>query len=127
MNMADANMFVVHFPEAPATIDVRLGRVFGGATWAASQRAAIEELMGQYCKQSRVLAKKCAGENEWRSQLFLGLLQPLSRLEPEILMLSASETREFVPSILHESFERTLTVTSDSMGIRIETNSTVTL
>jgi hypothetical protein len=65
-----------------------------------------------------VLAKKCAGENEWRSQLFLGLLQPLSRLGPEILMLNASEKREFAASILHESFKQTLIVTSDSMGIR---------
>lgn len=127
MNMADANVFVDHFPEAPATIDEQLGRVFGGATWAANQRGAIEELARQYCEESRVLAKKCAGENEWRSQLFLGLLQPLSRLEPEILMLSASEKREFAASILHETFERKLTVTSDSMGIRTQTNSTVTL
>ncbi|KAH8724208.1 hypothetical protein GQ44DRAFT_709292 [Phaeosphaeriaceae sp. PMI808] len=36
MNMADANVFVDHFPEAPATIDEQLGCVFGGATWAAS-------------------------------------------------------------------------------------------
>lgn len=102
MNMADANVFVDHFPEAPATIDEQLGCVFGGATWVASQRGAIEELARQYCEESRVLAKKCAGENEWRSQLFLGLLQPLSRLEPEIFMLSASEKREFAASILHE-------------------------
>ncbi|KAF2787050.1 hypothetical protein K505DRAFT_258535 [Melanomma pulvis-pyrius CBS 109.77] len=88
INMADANVFVDHFPEAPATIDEQLGRVFGGATWAASQWAAIEELARQYCEISRVLAKKGAGVNEWRSQLFLGLLQPLSRYEPEILMLT---------------------------------------
>ena len=83
--------------------------------------------MRQYCEELRVLAKKCAGENEWRSHLFLGLLQPLDRLEPEILMLSASEKREFAASILHESFERTLIATSDSMDIGTQTNSTVTL
>ncbi|KAF1996764.1 hypothetical protein P154DRAFT_306280 [Amniculicola lignicola CBS 123094] len=98
MNMADANVFVDHFPEAPATIDEQLGYIFDGATWVASQLAAVEELARQYCEESRVLAKKCAGENEWRSQLFLGLLQPLSRHKAEILMLSASEKREFVAS-----------------------------
>ncbi|KAF1363887.1 hypothetical protein EJ07DRAFT_172799 [Lizonia empirigonia] len=117
INMADANVFVDHFPEAPATIDEQLGRVFGGV-WAANQRGAVEELARQYCEESRVLAKKCAGENEWRSQLFLGLLQPLNRLGPEILMLNASEKRESAASTLYKSFKRTLTATSDSMGIR---------
>ena len=63
--------------------------------WTDGQQRVVEELTRQYCEESRVLAKKCAGENEWRSHLFLGLLQPLNRLEPEILMLSASEKREY--------------------------------
>ena len=95
MNMADANVFVDHFPEAPAEIEEQLVRVFGGTMWTDGQQRVIEELTRQYCEESRVLAKKCAGENEWRSHLFLGLLQPLNRLEPEILMLSASEKREY--------------------------------
>jgi hypothetical protein len=73
-----------------------------------------------------VLAKKCAGENEWRSHLFLGLLQPLNRLEPEILMLSASEKREYSFN-LQETFKRILTASSHSMAIRAQTNSTVPL
>jgi hypothetical protein len=118
MNMADANVFVDHLPEAPGMIDEQLGRVFDGGTWAASQRGAIEELARQYCEESRVLAKKHAGENEWKSQLFSGLLRPLSRIGPEVLMLNASEKREFAASVLHKPFKQTLTVTSDSMGIR---------
>lgn len=102
MNMADANVFVDYFPEAPTKIEAQLRRVFDRATWADKQWEAIEELTMQYCEESRVLAKKCAGENEWRSHLYLGLLQPLSRLEPEILMLSASEKRELAASIFHE-------------------------
>jgi hypothetical protein len=53
----------------------------------------LKELAKQYCEECRVLAKKCAGENEWRSNLFLSL-QQLSRLDTEVLMLSASEKRE---------------------------------
>ncbi|KAF2816717.1 uncharacterized protein BDZ99DRAFT_373539 [Mytilinidion resinicola] len=98
MNMADANVFVDHFPEAPAKVEEQIERVFGGNAWAASQRTAIEELARHYCQESRVLAKKCAGENEWRSHLFLGLLQPLNRLEPEVLMLSASE-KPWIPEL----------------------------
>ena len=95
MNMADANVFVDHFPEAPAEIEEQLVRVFGGTMWTDGQQRVIEELTRQYCEESRVLAKKCAGENEWRSHLFLGLLQPLNRLEPEILMFSAFKKREY--------------------------------
>jgi hypothetical protein len=106
MNMADANVFVDHFFEAPAEIEEQVVRVFGGITWTDSQHKVIEELTRQYCEESRVLAKKCAGENEWRSHLFLGLLQPLNRLEPEILMLSASEKRESATLSLQLQFCR---------------------
>ena len=116
--MADANVFVDHFPEAPATIDDQLGRILDGVTWAGSQRGAVEELARQYCEESKALAKNCAGENEWRSQLLLSLLQPLSRSEPEILMLDASEKRECVTAILREPFKYTLNVTWDTLGIR---------
>ncbi|KAF2257908.1 hypothetical protein CC78DRAFT_549542 [Lojkania enalia] len=91
MNMADANLFVDHLPEAPAEVETQLRRVFGDTTLLAKHKRAIDRLAIQYCEESRVLAKKCAGENEWRSHLFLGLLQPLERLEPDTLMLSASE------------------------------------
>ncbi|RFU31547.1 hypothetical protein B7463_g4790, partial [Scytalidium lignicola] len=91
MNMADANVFVDHFPEAPIEIEEQLVLVFDRPTCIESQQGVIEALTTHYCEESRVLAKKCAGENEWRSNLFHGLLQPLSRLEGENLMLSASE------------------------------------
>jgi hypothetical protein len=118
MNMADTNVFIDHFPEAPATIDEQLGRIFDGATWAGSQRGAIEELGRQYCEDPRALANICFGESERRSQLLLGLLQPLSRSEPEIVMLDTSEKRECMTAILREPFKYTLNVTSDSLGIR---------
>ncbi|KAF1352905.1 hypothetical protein EJ07DRAFT_183084 [Lizonia empirigonia] len=51
MNMADANVFIDHFPEAPATIDEQHGRIFGGVTWAASQRGQVEVLARQYCEE----------------------------------------------------------------------------
>lgn len=105
MNMADANVFVDHFPEAPAAIEEQLGRVFGGTTRADSYSRVIQELTRQYCEESRILAKKCAGEHEWRSQLFLGLLQPLSRLQPDVLMLSASEKRESAALTLRGFFQ----------------------
>jgi hypothetical protein len=56
--------------------------------WTDGQQRVIEELTRQYCEESKVLAKKRAGENERRSRLFLGSLQPLNRFEPEILMLA---------------------------------------
>lgn len=95
MNMADANIFVDYFPDAPTEVETQLGQIFGDTTWLGKQ-GTIGGLAKQYCEESRVLAKKCAGESEWRSHLFLGLLQPLERLEPDTLMLSASEKRKFM-------------------------------
>jgi hypothetical protein len=93
MNMADASVFVDHFPEPPAEVEARLGHVFGEPSWSEDRQHLLKELAKQYCEECRVLAKKCAGENEWRSNLFLSL-QQLSRLDTEVLMLSASEKRE---------------------------------
>jgi hypothetical protein len=98
MNMADANVFVDHFPEAPSEIQSRLDRVFGESSWHPDQQDLLKVLAEQYCSESRVLARNCAGENEWRSNLFLGLLQRLARLDAETLMLSASDKREFARS-----------------------------
>ncbi|KAI1516007.1 hypothetical protein Ptr86124_004544 [Pyrenophora tritici-repentis] len=67
MNMADANLFVDHFPEAPNAVE--------------------EQLRCIYCERSRTLAKRCA----WRSHLASDLLEPLSEPGPEALMFSASE------------------------------------
>lgn len=89
--MADANVFVDHFPEAPAQVEAQLNQIFAPQPWTEHRKKLIETLTNQYCEECRVLAKKCAGENEWRGNLFLGLLQPLVRLDPEIMMLSASE------------------------------------
>jgi hypothetical protein len=101
MNMADANVFVDHLPDPPPAIEEQLGYILGSNPWLDSQRGTIEELATQYCEKSRLLAKRCAGENEWRSQLSLGLLQPLIGLELDnILVLSASEKRGSAPSVV---------------------------
>jgi hypothetical protein len=55
----------------------------------------------------------------------------MARFEGPSVELMSTNTpankREFMASILYESFIRTLIVTSDSVGIRTQTNSTVTL
>lgn len=96
MNMADANLFVDHFPEAPTEVETQLGRIFSDTASLFEQDGVVDRLARLYCEESRVLARKCAGENEWRSHLFMGLLQPLERLEPDTLMLSASEKRKYI-------------------------------
>lgn len=106
MNMADANLFVDHLPEVPAEVETQLRRVFGDTTLLAKHERAIDRLARHYCEESRVLAKKCAGESEWRSHLFLGLLQPLERLEPDTLMLSASEKRKSMVECCSDCLDR---------------------
>jgi hypothetical protein len=58
MNMADASVFIDHFPETPVTIDEQLGRIFDGVTWAGSQRGAVEELARQYCERPEGIGEK---------------------------------------------------------------------
>lgn len=98
--MWEANVFVDHFPDAPAAVDKQTEGIFGRNNWTSSYHGVIEQLARQFCEESRELAKQCAGENEWRF-LLLGLLKPLHRLAPDILMLTASEKREFTSSSLH--------------------------
>ena len=93
MIMAEANIFVEHFPEAPGSIDEKLGRVLSGVPGGASQHEAIEGMARQYCERSRELAKDCAGKIEW-VDLCSNLLQLLGKLGPEILKLSVSRGRE---------------------------------
>ncbi|KAF2187585.1 hypothetical protein K469DRAFT_704485 [Zopfia rhizophila CBS 207.26] len=58
------NVFVNYLPEAPAEIEEQPIRVFGRTARTYSQQRVIEELTRQCCEEFRVLAKKCAGENE---------------------------------------------------------------
>jgi hypothetical protein len=58
MNMADVNVFVDYFPEAPAEIKEHLIRVFSGTIWTDGQQRVIEELTRQYCEESRGVGKE---------------------------------------------------------------------
>ncbi|KAL5121059.1 hypothetical protein ACEQ8H_000909 [Pleosporales sp. CAS-2024a] len=96
-NMADANVFVDHYHDPPPEVDARLKRIFAEAVPSAEQLKLLNTLSEQYCTDCRVLAKKCAGENEWRSNLFLNLLQ-LTKPDSEVFMLSASEKLPILPN-----------------------------
>lgn len=106
-NMADANVFVDHFPDPPADVEDQLKHTFGitllddigqaplidDLSNSSAIRSMIAELAVKYCHQSRQMAKDCAGEGEWKGYLLSGLVRPLQALWPNTLKLSASEKR----------------------------------
>ena len=106
-NMADASVFVDHFPEPPSDVEDQLKHIFGismlgdignifpspNPSGALAIQTAVRELAERYCHKSRQMAKDCAGEGQWKSYLLTGLVEPMQELWPDIVKLSASEKR----------------------------------
>lgn len=113
-NMADASVFIDHFPEPPQDVDDQLKHIFDVsvledigktsfscdlyATLAAQNR--VGELSERYCHKSRQMAKDCAGEGQWKSCLLSGLVEPIQELWPDVIKISASEKRRCTRSTL---------------------------
>lgn len=111
-NMADASVFVDHFPEPPLDMVDQLKHIFGvsvledigqassghNPSGALAVQNKIGELAEKYCHKSRQMAKECAGEGQWKSYLLTGLVEPMQELWPDIIKLSASEKRKFASS-----------------------------
>lgn len=95
--MADANIFVDHMPEPPPDVADQLKRVFGVASLEDIGKALhdtpSEMIAERYCRQSRQMARDCAGDREWKSCLLSYLMDPIQELWPEIVKLSASKER----------------------------------
>lgn len=109
-NMADASVFVDHFPEPPPDVEDQLKQIFevsmlediGKASFGQGLlgRSVVQngagELAERYCHKSRQMAKDCTGEGQWKSWLLTGLVEPMQELWPDIVKLSASEKRRFI-------------------------------
>lgn len=108
-NMADASIFVDHFPKPPSDVEDQLKHIFEVSilehigrpcsshhdlSGVSAVQNKIEELAEKYCHMSRQAAKDCAGEGAWKSHLS-GLVEPMRSLWPEIIALSQSEKRRF--------------------------------
>ncbi|KAF2006573.1 hypothetical protein P154DRAFT_481360 [Amniculicola lignicola CBS 123094] len=102
-NMADASLFVDHFPEPPLDVEDQLKHIFqvsmsgeignsvSSHNFSSAQivQTTVSELAEKYCHKSRQMAKDCAGEGQWKSSLLAGLVEPMQELWPDIAKLSA--------------------------------------
>ena len=112
-NMADASIFVDHFPEPPSDVENQIKNIFGVSALenigqapsdhsqvsASAIKNDIDEFAKKYCHRSRQMAKDCVGEGQWKSCLLTGLVEPMQELWPEILKMSASEKRRSAISV----------------------------
>jgi hypothetical protein len=93
-----AQVFVERDRELPVHVATHVRRILETATSVGD--GDLADLARNYREKSRSLASKCVGEGEWRSSIYSGLLDLLSRRWSHVLELSASEKRESVGRVI---------------------------
>jgi hypothetical protein len=105
-----ALVFVERDPKLPTHIAIHVKRILGTDTTRnaggqeGDEDTTRDALVAAFTKRYRdkcwLLVGDCTSEGEWRSSIYLDLIDPLSRLWSPVLKLSASKKRESTATYL---------------------------